>query len=488
MGRPDSALAFAERAAAAWENERTVPLDPEWRERHGETGRKIFIHLAALLLEGGQSGTGDPAAAAFDRLQVYKARTLLERISGPGRTAQILEERRNEPPVTLEELQSGAIEDGELLLDFYLGPVESFLFAVTKKDLRVLPLPPSEEIGRKLTGYHELLASPGLTDEAILVEVGGALAKTLLAGTEGLLKGKSRILVAPDGPVNLLPLAELVPSTSGAREWARVPSATILARLRERRGEKERSRPVRVLALSSDPGAGDGPLAGAEAEVRRLASLYAGARKAIPAEGDALPPLDRWRDYDVLHFGAHARVDDPSPWQSEILLHSVGGGKNPRAAAIAAMDLPVRLVFLSSCRSAAGPYVSGEGILGLSNAFISAGAQAVVASLWAVDDGAAARFVDRFYKALAGGRTAAAALQEARASLRADPETDHPFHWSAFVLIGDGDVRVDLRKRTNPALYAAPTAVLAAIAALLLILPARATRNSRRRSGTSVAE
>ena len=75
---------FLERAARVWEDARDVPLDPEWREERGHRGSKISAWLAILLLEQNQGRPPEERiAAAFDRLQGFKVRTLLERMRGP---------------------------------------------------------------------------------------------------------------------------------------------------------------------------------------------------------------------------------------------------------------------------------------------------------------------------------------------------------------------------------------------------------------------
>ena len=102
---------------------------------------------------------------------------------------------------------------------------------------------------------------------------------------------------------------------------------------------------------------------------------------------------------------------------------------------------------LSGCESAGGRVLSGEGVLGLTAAFMSAGVPAIVATLWPVDDRATAAFMSRFYDGLSRGRTAAAALREAQNAVRDDRRTRAPFYWAGFVLLGEGDVRFPLRRR-----------------------------------------
>ncbi len=78
-GHIDSAIVYYSAAADAWERERRLPLSPEWREQRGTRGRLIFPDLVHLLWSNGNPNE------AWDRLQAFKGRTLLERMLGPGR-------------------------------------------------------------------------------------------------------------------------------------------------------------------------------------------------------------------------------------------------------------------------------------------------------------------------------------------------------------------------------------------------------------------
>jgi CHAT domain-containing protein len=116
-----------------------------------------------------------------------------------------------------------------------------------------------------------------------------------------------------------------------------------------------------------------------------------------------------------------------------------------RAAQIASARSDARLVVLSGCESALGRATQGEGVLGIAAAFFAAGAHSVVASIWEVDDRVTAELMERFYEALAQGKTVAAALRIAQVDLQS--KRPHPFYWAGFVVIGDGDVTVRLEPR-----------------------------------------
>lgn len=109
---------------------------------------------------------------------------------------------------------------------------------------------------------------------------------------------------------------------------------------------------------------------------------------------------------------------------------------------IVGLDLEgVSLAVLSACDSGTGEVQRGEGVFGLRRAFLLAGARSVVASLWPVEDRAAAeRMVDFHARLLGGAETPAEALRDAsRAALarrRAEGLETHPWYWAGFVVAG----------------------------------------------------
>ena len=107
----------------------------------------------------------------------------------------------------------------------------------------------------------------------------------------------------------------------------------------------------------------------------------------------------------------------------------------------------------------------GEGLAGLTSAFLSAGVPAVVATLWAIDDEVAADLMREFYDALSAGEPVARALSGAQAVIRGRDETRFPFFWAGYVVVGDGSVTVNLETRTQTL-----TAGRVAALALLVIL------------------
>lgn len=105
------------------------------------------------------------------------------------------------------------------------------------------------------------------------------------------------------------------------------------------------------------------------------------------------------------------------------------------------MQIPADLAVLSACETGTGKLVGGEGIVGLTRAFMYAGTPRVLCSLWKVDDEATAALMRAFYAAWtpkdgSPGVTPAEALRQAQALIRAQAKWAHPYYWAAWVLWG----------------------------------------------------
>ncbi len=509
-GHPDRARATLARALVLWESQRRVPSDPEWREHRGELAEELCFAFARALLDPARGVPRAQAVAdAYDVMQRFKARTLLERMTGPAGSLP-----RAREPVTLSELQRQVLGEGDLLLDAFVGRQQGWLFAITPREVRLTWLPGGDSLAAQIQLYRELVATPppavrdpGL--EAVRHRAARRLGQELLGGVADLVTRCRRVILAPDGPLNAIPLGELPLAADGddaplltRRAVVRIPSATLLAELRRRPpAVAERG----LLALGGAIDASGRPLPGTADEVRELRRDFRGVDARIAGDPAAVPlraaELSR---YQVLHVAAHTWVDDQRPWNSGLLLGSrwaapliaaagapagapaagsaagadreAAGAPWLRAAAIASMRLPARLALLSGCESGGGRIAWGEGVQGLGAAFQSAGVPAVVVTLWPVDDRISAALVRTFYSRLADGETAADALRHAQLDLARRPATAHPFFWAGYVLIGDGEVRVPLHRR-----FPVPLVLAFAAAALgLIVVWSWSTRSVRR--------
>jgi CHAT domain-containing protein len=140
----------------------------------------------------------------------------------------------------------------------------------------------------------------------------------------------------------------------------------------------------------------------------------------------------------VLHIATHGYADPDVPEFSGLLL--AGQDDEHPYGVLTALEvyswpLQARLVTLSACQTALGRDVEGEGVLGLTRAFIYAGAENVLCSLWPVSDESTRKLMTAFYESLADGTTVEQALRNAQSLLLAAEDTCDPFYWAGFVAV-----------------------------------------------------
>jgi CHAT domain-containing protein/tetratricopeptide (TPR) repeat protein len=340
-------------------------------------------------------------------------------------------------------------------------------------------------------------------------EAASHLSQKLLGPVAERIAGK-RIVVVADGALQHLPFGALpVPGIQNdvvpvivSHEIVSLPSASVLAVLREE--TLGRRRPNGTVAVFADPvfarddprldgqkGPRSGPdawpshsteahsgmnqalrdigfLRSGELSVPRLEATRqeAAAILALAPEGTTLeaigfeatrsaamgPELARYR---VLHFATHGVANIESPAMSGILLSMYddrGQAQDGflRVRDIYDLDLDADLVVLSACNTALGKQIRGEGTVGIVRAFMYAGAERVVATLWKVDDEATRELMSRFYREMfEEQRSPSAALRSAQLAMWRETPWRSPFFWAAFVL--QGDWRPPLRPKPSRA-------------------------------------
>ena len=147
--------------------------------------------------------------------------------------------------------------------------------------------------------------------------------------------------------------------------------------------------------------------------------------------------------YRYVHFATHGYLDSSRSDLSAIVLSMIDEEGNPQDGFLRTHDiynlkLPAELVVLSACETGLGKEIKGEGIEGLTRAFMYAGARRVVVSLWNVNDKATADLMQRLYAGmLRRNKTPAAALRAAQIEMLRSAQWQSPYYWAAFVMQGE---------------------------------------------------
>jgi CHAT domain-containing protein len=355
-----------------------------------------------------------------------------------------------------EDLGARLLKPNQALLMFFLGAGRSTCWVVRPDGLQAVTLARATEIEAATREYLQIVRQPAAARER---DLASALFQLLL-GDVTLPASVDDLIVIPHGILSDLPFEALrdgtgrrlverfavqyAPSASSfallaGRGAARGASSTVLAIGNPVTSSRDTStrREVQIGEVSLLK-----PLPFTELELHAIARLF--GRPVRILEGAAATE-QALRDADlssvsILHFATHGLIDEGQPERSALVLTA----SPPRddgvlqVREIYRLKLRSALVTLSACDTALGQHVRGEGIIGLSRAFFYAGADAVVASLWSVNDRSTARFMTEFYSGLARGAPAHLALRQAKLRLLSDQTWHEPFYWAAFILTGNG--------------------------------------------------
>lgn len=319
-------------------------------------------------------------------------------------------------------LKQKTLAEGVALVEYLCGQNQLYLFLVTRQNLvvRVVDLPRDQLTARIRTLRRLAFAR----QNPELQSASRDLYRDLLGPVEAELQGIDTLGVLPTGPLHYLPFQLLVDDSGGYL----VDRFACINLCEESFLTPSQSGPVapQRLLLLGNP---DGTLRFAEEEVRRIAELYPGSQAYVREEARK-ELVARAEGYQGLHIASHGILDSKDAQQSYIQLAS----ERLTLKEIWGLDLRgVELVTLSACQTALGESNPGDDMISLENAFVFAGAHAVVASLWKVDDAATGALMVEFYRQLKS-ETPTRALQKAQQAVRRQyPE---PYYWAPFVLIG----------------------------------------------------
>jgi CHAT domain-containing protein len=361
----------------------------------------------------------------------------------------------------------------------------------------------AEEFKSATAGRGLVLGGPAVAPQVVkaYADAAGALYDAAVAPAAPVF-GAKRLLVAADGALSFVPFEALVSAPGGAdyaslnylvktNEIVYAPSASVVAAVRQQSNAAAQSAARGVLVVADPvfdaadaraqkataPAAASGEtapamasaladvtltnqasapaagmklarLAGTRAEAQEIEKLAraAGFAPELWLDLDASEQSMKTRDitkYRLLHVATHGLLDSERPQFTGVVLSLVGnrdGGDGfLRTDEIFNLRLGAQLVMLSACETGLGKEKRGEGVIGLTRAFLYAGAPSVGVSLWSVADRSTADLMSDFYKRLLTKQQPAppAAMRAAQQQMIAGKKYSAPFYWAPFVLVGD---------------------------------------------------
>ncbi len=185
-------------------------------------------------------------------------------------------------------------------------------------------------------------------------------------------------------------------------------------------------------------------LKGAEAEAIALSQLFQ-TQPLLQSKATQQAVEEGAINANILHLATHGMADETNPLESFIVLADLFKADGSlekdgilKAREIMHWSVPAELVNLSACQTALGK-VSGEGIIGLSRAFLVAGSRSVLVSLWNISDTATAAFMQQFYQYYLASGNKGLALQQAMENMQEQSDYAHAVYWAGFTLVGSDD-------------------------------------------------
>jgi CHAT domain-containing protein len=400
---------------------------------------RIYDDYIHLLLQQGRS---DEALAVADQ---SRARTLAQSLGAAGNKSAATSAARSPRQI--------AQKAGATLLFYWLGQKQSCLWAITPAKIAFFPLPAQADILARVGRYNKAVLDvedPLETGN----EDGQALHRMLVAPASKLIRSDAPVMILADGALSQLNFETLLvagpspqPNASPAPSqnlhyWiddATLVSAPSLAMI-------DAAKPIpaapRSLLLLGDPvsPSDDFPsLPLFSFEMKSIQKHFDTHNVAVFASRQATPAAylsSNPAQYSYIHFVSHAVSSRTAPLDSAIILSATAA--SPDSFKLYARDImrrPIdaRLVTISACNGSGTRSYAGEGLVGLSWAFLRAGAHSVIGALWEASDYSSPRLMNTLYQGLEDGLPPAAALRKAKlAMLHSNSRFQSPFYWAPF--------------------------------------------------------
>ncbi len=399
---------------------------------------------------------------------------------------------------TLKQVQSD-LEDGEILLEYFFTTKNKFrsgkayCFAVDKNCFEIIELGDSKEVNRKVKNFlHTLRDSKNSSITWTYTKEATVLYQLLL---DPVLKNRnaSKLIIAPDEMLHRLPFSALCLPMEEGKTWqdlsyvvdkyeiCYVTSATAMVEMSKQKKANEKEFSLLAMAdpvsenqrsamrqnLSNLPGARQEVLAIAKNILpekslpKKISGNFTYEDKNISIsfgkEAQEAKLFSLSLPYNILHFTTHGVIDPENSLRSFLLLaptnidkfsikksnlplESISDGNLQAREIFHLKDkIQAQLVVLSACETGLGKLERGDGVVGFARAWMYAGVNNLVVSLWKVDDASTSRLMESFYQNLFEGKNSRDFLEylsRAKKQLRYSEDYAAPYYWAPFVFIG----------------------------------------------------
>jgi CHAT domain-containing protein len=336
---------------------------------------------------------------------------------------------------------------GATLLLYWLGEKHSYLWVITPGKTTCVTLPAASKIDPLVKTYREAVA--GSNDVAETEKAAGEeLYATLVAPAQKFIAQNSRVILLPDGSLYSLNFETLIVPEPKPHFWIEdvtittASSLSLLASAASRPPAKQKN----LLMVGDALKASDEfeQLPQAENEMKIVEGYFPESSRTVLKREQATPGAylaSNPERYAYLHFVTHGTASRAQPLESAVILSKEPASDTYKLYArdIVTRHLNAELVTISACNGSGTRAYSGEGLVGLSWAFVRAGAHNVIAALWEVSNApSTTQLMDSFYKGLSRGEDPATALRDAKLSFLHSSSDNSvfkkPYYWAPFQL------------------------------------------------------
>jgi CHAT domain-containing protein len=372
---------------------------------------------------------------ALEVAEVSRARTLAD---GLGTATSLKLPLLNfHPQQTARRLQS-------TLLFYWLGQKHSYLWVITPVKTICLQLAKASDVEPLVKSYQKALLEMHDVGDVGSSD-GKQLYSILVEPAKQFLPRGARVILLPAASLYGLNFETLIVPDQLPHFWIEdvtlttANSLSLLASSAARSTAKEKS--LFLVGDTESPNSSFPPLPQVREEMNLIEKYFPESRTKV-LEGKRATPsaylTSNPERYSYVHFVTHGTASQTRPLESAVILTKEGDSYKLYARDIVLHHLNATLVTISACNGSGTRTYSGEGLVGLSWAFLRAGAHNVIGALWEVSEASTPQLMDSFYGELFQGKDPAAALRQAKLKLLHSPDPvsvfKKPFYWAPFQL------------------------------------------------------
>jgi CHAT domain-containing protein len=330
------------------------------------------------------------------------------------------------------------------LLFYWIGQDHSYLWVVAPSKTTSFELAKSSEIEPAVKSYEKVLLEMHDARGAGSTE-GKQLYSMLVEPAKKLIRAGSRVIVLPSESLYGLNFETLIVPDPQPHFWIEDVTLTtgnslsLLASSATRAAPKEKS--LFLVGDTESPGPAFPPLPQVREEMKLVEKYFPQSQTKVLEGKQATPSAylgSNPERFSYVHFVTHGTASQTRPLESAVILSREGDSYKLYARDIVKHHLNASLVTISACNGSGTRAYSGEGLVGLSWAFLRAGAHNVIGALWEVSEASTPQLMDAFYSELFQDKDPATALRDAKLKLLHSADADSvfkkPFYWAPFQL------------------------------------------------------